>query len=142
MRIRQGFLLVLPFCLFVLCCGDNATGPDAPEAATLQTIKAGEWSAATGFGTFGFVVGPSSNSITKITITYSNWKGRSGSISQTKDPAWGISSRNFSINTTINSEPWVLSGNFKTNGAEATGTWKVTIGGTDESGSWEASPNR
>jgi hypothetical protein len=141
MRMRREFLLLLPLCLCLICCGDNATSPDPPEAPAPQAIQTGAWSASTAFGTFTFEVGSSGSTITKITITYSNWKGRSGSISQTKDPAWEISSRNFSINTTINGEPWVLTGNFKINGIEATGTWKVTIGGSDESGSWEASPN-
>ena len=79
--------------------------------------------------------------ITKIKYILSNWQGRSGSITVTKDPGWPITNRNFEIARDLDPSLRVtINGTFSESGQQASGTWNAVLSGTTYSGSWQASP--
>ena len=102
--------------------------------------KPGDWTATTAFGSFDFIVNSASTYITQITLNFSNWKGRSGSVITSRDPGWSITNRSFKIETSIAGDQWTVEGTFAESGDKASGTWKVITSGQTESGSWQASP--
>lgn len=132
-----GFLTVcLCFCL--IACKSPASSSDTSTPASPP--KAGDWTTSTTFGTLDFTVNSASTYITKVTFNFNGWKGRSGTVSVSKDPGWAISSRTFKIETSIMSDQWTIDGTFETSGSKASGTWKAVVGGQTETGSWQALP--
>jgi hypothetical protein len=120
----------------------------ALELFRAQKIKPGEWTAKTGFGRFDFIVDSRGDYITKVTLRFSNWRGRSGSIGVSRSPGWAISNRKFDIDIDLLTDPfdplkredWTFKGTFSENGKKASGTWKAVISGSTYSGTWEGSP--
>jgi len=109
--------------------------------------ESGEWTAKTDFGGFDFVVNPDCDAITKITLKFSNWKGRSGSIGVSRPSGWAITNRNFKIEIDLSDpldpldrEKWTFKGTFSISGDQASGTWKAVINSATYSGSWKAIP--
>ena len=118
------------------------------ELVRAQKIKPGEWTAKTGFGSFDFIVNSEGDYITKVTLRFSNWRGRSGSIGVSRSPGWAITNRKFEIDIDLLMDPfdpfkredWTFKGKFSENGKKASGTWKAVISGSTYSGSWQGSP--
>jgi len=114
------------------------------EIKVLQPPKPGEWTASTAFGSLGFIVNNASTDITQIIFTFlaPHWRGIAGSVRISSIPPWAILNRIFKIETSFspNYEKWTIEGTFDASGDKASGTWKVTISGQPESGSWTASP--
>jgi len=112
------------------------------EIKVTQPAKPGTWTSTTAFGVFEFTVNSQSTYITSFKRTFSNWRGRSGSILTSREPGWAITDRKFNISTVTFGETWSFSGTFTESGDKASGTWSVVfpnLGGS-ESGSWQASP--
>jgi hypothetical protein len=136
-KIKISVFLAVCLCLCLATCKSPAS------STPVYPPKPGDWTASTAFGTLDFTVNSASTYITKFTITYNNWKGRSGSVIVSQDPGWAISGRTFKIEDTLSGyipEQWTIDGTFESSGDKASGTWKVVIGGQTESGSWQASP--
>ena len=118
------------------------TGTQNPPNPTSK-----EWTADTDFGGLDFTVSPTGNSIIKITLKFSNWKGRSGSIGVTNPSGWTISNRSFDIDIDLSDpldpsdkEEWTIKGTFSISGDRASGTWRAVIGSSTYSGSWDGFP--
>ena len=138
MKTKFSILLTVCLCLYLISC-QSPSGP-SDSAASVSLPKPGDWTTSTAFGTLDFTVNSASSYITKVIFTFNNWKGRSGSVSTSKDPGWAISNRSFKIETNIMSDQWTIDGTFESSGNKASGTWKAVIGGQTESGSWQALP--
>ncbi len=141
MKTKISVILTVCLCLCLATCKSPASSSDS--STPVYPPKSGDWTASTAFGTLDFTVNGASSYITKFTITYNNWKGRSGSVIISKDPGWAISGRTFKIEHTISgyvTEQWTIDGTFESSGNKASGTWKAVIGGQTESGSWQALP--
>lgn len=139
MKSKSIFIVLAFFLFFVSCKSPN--GPDENGTnGTVSPPKAGDWTASVTFGTLEFTVNDNSTYVTKIKLTFNGWKGRSGSVSTSKDPGWAISNRYFKAQTSILGDQWTIEGTFETNGTKASGTWTAVISGQTESGSWTASP--
>ncbi len=134
-------LLAACLCFYLTSC-DSPEGPSdsSNSSSSVSPPKAGDWTASTTFGSLDFVVNSAGTYVTKVTFNFSNWRGRSGSVSTSKDPGWAISSRSFKVETSILSDQWTVEGTFENSGIKASGTWKAVIGGQTETGSWQASP--
>lgn len=138
MKTKISVVLTVCLCLCLATCKSpsSSSNPSNP----VYPPKSGDWTASTAFGTLDFTVNQASTYVTKITLSFSNWKGRSGSVSSSKDPGWQISNRSFKIETSIMSDQWTINGTFENNGNKASGNWSAMIGGQTESGTWQASP--
>lgn len=106
-----------------------------------------EWTADTSFGGIDFVVNSSGDAITKITLKFSSWKGRSGSIGVSRPSGWAITNRSFEIELDLSDpldpldrEKWTIKGTFSVSGDQASGTWRAVIGSSTYSGSWKGYP--
>ncbi len=138
MKTKFSLLFTVCLCLSLVTC-KSPSGP-SDSAASVSPPKPGDWTTSAAFGTLDFTVNSASTYITKVTFTFNGWKGRSGSVSTSKDPGWAISNRSFKIETSIMSDQWTIDGTFENSGNKASGTWKAVIGGQTESGSWQALP--
>ncbi len=134
-----------------ISCGEAMNSPQSVsvslELTKSKTSIPEEWTADTDFGGFDFIVNPNGDAITKITLKFSNWKGRSGSISVSDPSGWAISNRKFEIKIDLSDpldpqdkEIWTFNGTFSVSGDQASGTWKAVINGSTYSGSWKAFP--
>jgi len=140
MKLKISLLLAVCLCLYLTSCKSPSGPSDTSTTTSVSLPKSGDWTASTAFGSFDFTVNSSSTYITKINFNFSNWKGRSGSVSVSKDPGWAISNRTFKIETSIMSDQWTIDGTFETNGNKASGNWKAVIGSQTETGTWQSSP--
>ena len=103
--------------------------------------KPGRWSAKTDFGKFEFTVARYSI-MTSITLTFSNWLGRSGSVTDYFN--WVIINRRFRFNPTFpyyyDDDQWTFEGIFSETGTTASGDWRLAIFGKIYYGYWAATP--
>jgi len=105
----------------------------------------GDWKVPTHFGEFVFTVNPDGTHITKLVVTWRDWRcggvTRSGYQTSTPGaPGWSISNRNrqFTIVITtsiLRNEKMTIKGKFET-GKQAWGTWSEVVHGTTCSGNW------
>jgi len=141
--LKLGSLLILLFLL--LFCKSSPTSPDANQEESIKNPKSGYWTSVTDFGGLEYTVSTDSKYITNIKYTFSNWNGRSGSISLSSNPGWAITERKFEIKNDLDpdvfkKEEWLINGTFANNGEVASGSWSVVINGTNHSGTWSAKP--
>lgn len=110
----------------------EAIPPTAKPTPTLSPLEArvGEWSGATEFGSFSFVVSPNGKRVTVLDLSY-----RIGDLSTSSSftpegegmPIDEDGSFNFSV-----SEPYLnFRGQFSQDGTSATGIWEMDIPFTD-----------
>lgn len=137
-----------------ICCSDAMNSPQTISVSLKLTGSPNppnpmsrEWTADTNFGGLDFTVSPTGNSITKITLRFLNWKGRSGSIGVTNPSGWTIFNKSFDIDIDLSDpldpsdkEEWTIKGTFSAGGDRASGTWRAVIGGSTYSGSWNGFP--
>jgi hypothetical protein len=140
MKFKSIFLVLALFFFIASCKSPNGPDDNGNGSNQVYPPKAGDWTASTTFGTLEFNVNAASTHVTKITLIFNGWKGRSGSVSTSKDPGWSISNRYFKAETNILGDQWTIEGTFENSGNSASGTWKAVIGGQTESGSWQGSP--
>lgn len=141
--LKFGSILILMFLL--VFCKSSPTSPDSQPGDTVKNPKSGDWSAVTDFGGLEFTVSADSKYISKVKYTFSNWNGRSGSISLSSNPGWAITERKFEIKNDLDpdafkKEEWIIKGTFANSGETASGTWSVVLNGTNHSGTWNGKP--
>ena len=111
--------------------------PTSPEEGP---PRPGEWTASTGTSkfSFGFTVDDTSTNIPIISCSYHR-----STYSMTFSTPWPITDGQFTIEwpeVPTNSDI-VIQGSFDETGTHASGTWEISVQGTDDrqTGTWEAS---